>query len=65
MFKCMSDHHLRYPIGEFVMPNVITVNDLQRWTEVIGAFPMELQQEVSTLSEKQLDTSYRSIRMAG
>ena len=41
------------------MPNVITVNDLQRWTEVIGAFPLELQQEVSTLPEEQLDASYR------
>ncbi len=55
----MEEHYLRYPIGQFDKPPVITTNILENWIETIGSFPELLSLEVALLSDEQLDTPYR------
>lgn len=50
---------LRYPIGKFVKPEVITSEILAKALQTIAAFPDKLKTEVSHLSEAQLETPYR------
>ncbi|MDM1348705.1 YfiT family bacillithiol transferase [Myroides marinus] len=50
---------LRYPIGEFVMPEVITDNQLAEWIKTIEEFPKQIKQEVEGLSNKDLEKRYR------
>jgi hypothetical protein len=58
----MTEHtlfHLRYPIGKFTPPDLITSEHLQSWTEDIARLPQQLREAVSGLSESQLNTPYR------
>ncbi len=50
---------LRYPIGKFQVPDVITQNHLDRWITTLEQFPVKLEALVKHLSKKQLDTPYR------
>lgn len=50
---------LRYPIGKFIKPEVITSKILAKAIETIASFPERLKAEVSHLSEAQLETPYR------
>ncbi|WP_240768519.1 YfiT family bacillithiol transferase [Olivibacter sp. XZL3] len=50
---------LRYPIGQFEKPNLIGKQELSSWMETIALFPKEIAQEVTTLTDEQLDTPYR------
>ncbi|PWK18588.1 YfiT family bacillithiol transferase [Xanthomarina spongicola] len=50
---------LKYPIGQFQCPKDITTNDIGLWIETLEQFPERLEQLVSSLSNKQLDTPYR------
>lgn len=50
---------LKFPIGKFVMPSLITKELLAEWISDISSFPTRLKIEVSTLSDTQLDTPYR------
>ncbi|MGG1617459.1 YfiT family bacillithiol transferase [Paenibacillus sp. NRS-1782] len=53
------DHDLRYPIGPFVVPDMITEEQLVAWTQDIAELPSQLRQAVEGLDEQQLNTPYR------
>ena len=48
-----------FPIGEFKRPDNISHEHVSTWIDKIAAFPKQLRSEVSSLTEKQLDTTYR------
>jgi hypothetical protein len=50
---------LRYPIGQFERPAVVSLSDLKMWIASIESLPSDLAQAVAGLSEAQLDTPYR------
>ncbi|WP_421811939.1 YfiT family bacillithiol transferase [Flagellimonas sp.] len=51
--------HLRYPIGKFEIPRVITENDLEGWITVLEQLPQRLSDLVTPLSDEQLEIPYR------
>lgn len=55
----MNIETLRYPIGNFTKPSLITPALLTEWTTHIETFPQRLRTEVMHLTETQLDTPYR------
>ncbi|HMP99914.1 MAG TPA: metal-dependent hydrolase, partial [Cyclobacteriaceae bacterium] len=55
----MNLTELKYPIGKFKMPEVITPVLLQDYILIINAFPEKLQSAVINLTTQQLDTPYR------
>lgn len=50
---------LKYPIGKFSYPGEVSMQQAQQWIGEIESLPLRLQNVVSQLSEKQLDTPYR------
>lgn len=50
---------LRYPIGKFECPSLITEQHLERWMDTLEQFPDKLKKAVNNLSDEQLDTPYR------
>lgn len=50
---------LRYPIGQYERPTVITAEDLEQYIDIIETFPSDIAKEVSHLNEEQLNTPYR------
>ncbi|MWC28345.1 YfiT family bacillithiol transferase [Paenibacillus sp. MMS18-CY102] len=50
---------LRFPIGRFVVPESITVDQRQQWIKEIGVLPKQLEEAVRGLDDGQLDTPYR------
>jgi hypothetical protein len=55
----MDMEKLKYPIGRFDRPLIITDDILNKWIADISTFPARLRAEVCDLSEEQLDTPYR------
>lgn len=55
----MTLEQLKYPIGKFEKPELITNEILQEWFSAISTFPARLNAEVITLNQEQLDTAYR------
>ncbi|OJU72600.1 MAG: metal-dependent hydrolase [Bacteroidetes bacterium 47-18] len=55
----MKDQNLKYPIGRFVKPSVISKVELHNWIEIIGAFPKALKNETEPMPDNLLDTPYR------
>lgn len=55
----MTTHTLRFPIGHFQKPDVITPQIVQNWITEIAAFPEQLIKEVTGLTDEQLNTPYR------
>jgi len=55
----MNLEQLKFPIGRFKKPNIITKEILQDWIADIEVFPKRLSEEVANLSDLQLDTPYR------
>ncbi len=55
----MRETDLRYPIGLFVAPEVVTREHVQDWIDEIDRYPAELRSTVDPLSEEQLSTPYR------
>ncbi len=51
--------HLKYPIGKFSWPNVISKPELKEWISEIEAFPSLISKEVDGLSPTALDWKYR------
>jgi DinB superfamily len=51
--------HLKYPIGTFVAPEIITADHRVKWIADIAALPQQLREATSGLSDNQLDTPYR------
>jgi hypothetical protein len=55
-----NDHErLKYPIGKFKKPAIIENAQIERWIKSIEAFPQQLSQELSGLSEKEVQKQYR------
>jgi len=52
-------YKLKYPIGEFVLPEPNTISDVTSYIKVIEELPSQIRREVEDLSEEQLDTPYR------
>lgn len=50
---------LRYPIGQFECPDIITDEVKEDWISVLEHFPTRLELLVKDLTDKQLDTPYR------
>ena len=50
---------LKYPIGQYQIPNPITQKLLQEWITTLEQLPSRLQEMVTPLSNKQLETPYR------
>lgn len=56
----MTDHALRFPIGEFEAPRTrITRADVDGWIDAIERLPADLRRAVESLSAEQLATRYR------
>ena len=55
----MTLEHLKYPIGKFDKPTVITKDILKKWISDISTFHKRLLCEVINLTDEQLDTPYR------
>ncbi len=51
--------HLKYPIGKFECPKVISTAHVEDWISVLEHFPNRLEKLVINLSDAQLDTPYR------
>ena len=50
---------LRFPIGKFEAPTVLTQEIIDRYVKDIETFPARLKQAVIGLNDAQLDTPYR------
>jgi hypothetical protein len=50
---------LKFPIGQFIKPEVYTPSILSGYISTVESFPKDLKKEVEHLSEEQLDTPYR------
>lgn len=50
---------LKYPIGRFKKPEIITKEFLNRAIEEIAGFPEQIEKATKSLSDSQLDTVYR------
>lgn len=55
----MMIEKLKYPIGKFERPTVITKDIVKNWVAEISSFPKRLSSEVQHLTDEQLDTQYR------
>ncbi|MDY0779686.1 YfiT family bacillithiol transferase [Tenacibaculum sp. IB213877] len=51
--------HLKYPIGKPDIPENITSEHLEKWTQTLEEFPEKLEKLVTNLSDEQIDSSYR------
>ncbi|MFJ5792241.1 YfiT family bacillithiol transferase [Lysinibacillus sp. NPDC097162] len=50
---------LRYPIGQFQFPEVVTAQQVQKWIDDIRLLPRQLAEAISGASEQSLAKSYR------
>ncbi len=55
----MESKDLRYPVGEFEMPEVVSPVDVATWIDEIAALPAALREVVAPLSDAQLEVPYR------
>ena len=49
---------LRYPIGKYEVPELITDDQLKKWIHILEQLPARLENMVSNLSEEQAISSY-------
>lgn len=50
---------LKFPIGEFQKPDLISENDLKNWITTIENFPAEIKKRTENLSINELNWIYR------
>lgn len=50
---------LKFPIGEFQKPDLISKNDLENWITTIENFPTEIKKRTENLSINELNWIYR------
>ncbi len=50
---------LKYPIGKFKVPDVITKEQRDQWITILENLPTKYSELVTSLSETQLETPYR------
>src|ERR1700741_5455948 len=55
----MQDNDLRYPIGHYSKPAIITSEILNKYIGDIEEFPQKIKKETASLTDQQLDTPYR------
>jgi len=55
----MNLEDLKYPIGKFEKPAIISRELIEKWIDAIATFPSRLKKEVDNLNDNQLDTPYR------
>lgn len=52
-------YHLKYPIGEFVKPTIITIVQINEWIETIEQLPIIITELTKDLTIEQLNWPYR------
>ncbi len=50
---------LRYPIGRFQRPTMVSAEDLERYFQTIEALPQQIRETIAGWSDAHLDTPYR------
>jgi hypothetical protein len=50
---------LKFPIGPFSKPDVITKENIKKWTEAIELFPSQVRKITQNLSQEELNWRYR------
>jgi hypothetical protein len=50
---------IKYPIGRFQKPDVVSPTDRESWITTLERFPNELEGAIYGLNEQQLNTPYR------
>ncbi|NGM72055.1 YfiT family bacillithiol transferase [Sphingobacterium sp. SGL-16] len=50
---------LKYPIGKFIQPSLITAVEINNWIDIIREFPSRLRKEVESLNAEDLQKKYR------
>lgn len=53
------EEKLKYPIGQFNMPQLLSKKMLLDYINEIASFPSKIKKEVDSLNDLQLDTPYR------
>ncbi|TWR29712.1 putative metal-dependent hydrolase [Mucilaginibacter pallidiroseus] len=56
----LTDKQMRFPIGKFKAPLTYIAEDKRRWISEIKLLPGQLRNVVMPLTERQLDTQYRT-----
>ena len=52
---------LKYPIGKAIIPEFISVNDINTWIGVLASFPSKIRFITQNLTEEQLATTKRLV----
>ena len=55
----MDIEKLKYPIGKYTAPDVVTPAHISRWIAEIGSLPQRLAQVLANISAEQLAKPYR------
>jgi len=55
----MDLEKLKYPIGQFIMPDIFDENQAQIWISEIEALPAQIKKTTENLSEDELKQVYR------
>jgi hypothetical protein len=55
----MNPPDLRYPVGEFRFPELVSAQELAAFVDQIAETPAHMRAAISGLSDSQLDTPYR------
>lgn len=55
----MNEDKLRFPIGKFIKPEIITEGIITEWINIIENFPQKLKSEIENLNKNELDFRYR------
>lgn len=55
----MNVEKLKYPIGHFIKPDIISETDIQIWIEIIANFPTKIKSLTQQLSKDELNLKYR------
>jgi len=55
----MDLEQLKYPIGQYQVPSLLTPTQINDWINELGNFPPRFRAAVQHLSDQQLDTPYR------
>ena len=55
----MNEDKLKYPIGEFEKPAVITDEIISGWIDTIERFPQKITDEIENLNSDELKFTYR------
>ncbi|MFF5383478.1 YfiT family bacillithiol transferase [Pedobacter suwonensis] len=55
----MDLEQLKYPIGQFVMPDVFDQKQIDAWISDIEALPGQIKKAAENLTDEELDQTYR------